>query len=128
MKYKITCPQCGYFSADKNAESGQIICETCGYVKDSGIESKGYGSIHIDNDIELFKNPLSILEKQEKFDTVSKIPNSSLFIWDDINGLVVLKGETPKRYDDFLQQKAEEQKYYRQFNIASKIEEDEEEF
>lgn len=128
MKYKVTCPQCGYYTADKNAESGQVICEACGYTCDSNIESKGYGSIHIGKDIELFKNPLSILEKQEKFDTVSKTENSSLFIWDDINGLISIKGEMPKRYDDFLQQKADEQKYYRQFNISSKIEEDDEEF
>lgn len=128
MKYKVTCPQCGYFSADKNAESGQITCELCGYTKDLNIESKGYGSIHIDKDIELFKNPLSILERQNKFDTVSKTKCSSLFIWDDINGLVALKGEMPKKYNEIVEEQAEEQKYYRQFNISSKIEEDDEEF
>jgi hypothetical protein len=128
MYYKITCPQCGYFTADKNAENGHVTCGLCGYTKENNIESKGYGSIHINNDIELFKNPLSILEKQNKFDIVSKIPKSSLFIWDDINGLIAIKGEMPKKYNDFLQQKAEEQKYYRQFNISSSIEEDDEEF
>lgn len=128
MKYKITCPQCGYYTADKNAESGQVICEACGYTCDSNIESKGYGSIHIGKDIELFKNPLSILEKQKKFDTVSKTEHSSLFIWDNVEGLVALKGEIPKKYDETVEEQANEYNYYRQFNISNEIEEDEEEF
>lgn len=128
MKYKITCPQCGYFTAEKNAENGQVICEVCGYTKESEKEYMGYGSLHIDKEIELFKNPLSIFEKQEKLTTVNKIPNSSFYVWDNVEGLVALKGEIPKKYNETVEEQANEYNYYRQFNISNEIEEDEEEF
>ena len=108
---EIGCPQCGSIAEDNN---GVCFCSYCGYSNNT----KGYGSLHTNKEIKIFKVPLTLVEKQKLLES----ENESLYLWDDNDKeLKTLKGKEPEKYEDVLNKLANENNYYSQFYKFNKI-------
>ena len=135
MSCFMDCPQCG-LPAQKDeyyvVGEERVFCDYCGYthvqVGEVKQSTKGYGSVHYvrvretengsnqETEIIRFNEALDLSARNE---ILQKIYNdcdhnrSSMFVWNDENGLEALHGAKPKtldeQYGEELQQLFEEQ-------------------
>lgn len=135
----IDCPQCG-LPAQKDdyyvVGEERVVCDYCGYshikIGETKQASKGYGSVHYvrvkesdkgsnqETEIIRFNEPLDLSARNNALKKIYEscdLNRSSMFVWNDEDGLEVLHGIKPKTLDECYEEEArrnvDEDAYYR---------------